>query len=59
MAVWIAVAALAGTVKVRFPAVESTFSFGYIVYLQVYSNEDGSPRATVARMTLREGCLRQ
>ena len=33
LAVWIAVAAVAGALKVRFPGIESSYSFGYIVVL--------------------------
>jgi len=33
LTIWVALAALAGTVKVRFPGVESSYSFGYIVVL--------------------------
>ncbi len=33
LAVWIGLAAVAGTVKVRFPGLESCYSFGYIVVL--------------------------
>ncbi|MGD1094625.1 MAG: hypothetical protein ABSB35_21855 [Bryobacteraceae bacterium] len=37
LAAWIAAAALAGTIKVRFPAVESSYSFGYVVVLAAIS----------------------
>ena len=33
LTIWIALAALAGTVKVRFPGIETSYSFGYIVVL--------------------------
>lgn len=33
LTVWIALAAFAGTVKVRFPGIESSYSFGYIIVL--------------------------
>lgn len=33
LTIWIALAVLAGTAKVRFPGVESSYSFGYIVVL--------------------------
>lgn len=37
LAVWIVIAALAGTAKFRFPKVEGSYSFGYIVVLAAMS----------------------
>jgi hypothetical protein len=37
LAAWVAAAALAGTIKVRFPAVASSYSFGYVVVLAAIS----------------------
>ena len=37
LAVWLATAALAGTSKVRFPGIESSYSFGYVAVLAAIS----------------------
>ena len=56
LAIWLLVAALAGTVKLRFPAVDSCYSLGYIVVLAGMSMLGFSDLVLVSLVTALVQC---
>src|SRR5579862_7682928 len=56
LTIWITLAALAGTVKVRFPGIETSYSFGYIVVLAAMGMLSFSEAVLVSMITALVQC---
>jgi hypothetical protein len=56
LAAWILLSALAGTVKVRFPAIDTCYSLGYVVVLGAVALLDFSQVITVSCVTAIAQC---